>query len=236
VLILDTSTELIVWIGQAVSAADRDLAIEYAIRLNGALSLSYSGRDPNLNIIRMDCNGERLFLTRYFDDWVQPKPKAVIDVEVAQLTETRHQAWRVLNKQEKEIAAVAAKELEAELELEAIASEPLKASYRKSTIRGSLELNQFDELFDQLSLEQSYTPVARPESATTKRQGWQRNPNDPIYKHAELIKMKDGINVAAKELYLSDDDFAGVFGMVREQFYKMPLWKQQSDKKKVQLF
>ena len=231
-MILDTSFELIVWIGQAVSAYDRDMAIEYAVRLNAALSLA-DGRDVNQNIIRMDANGERLYFTRYFEDWIDVKVKNVVEIDAQYLCETRHQAWRAANKEQKQIAAAAAAEDEPVAYTDV---EVAKSNNRKSMVRNSIQLDQFDELFDSLSLEQSMTPVQRPESTSIKRPAYVRNPNDPIYTRFELKDMKVGINVAAKEYYLSDEEFFELFKQDREGFYRMPLWKQQMEKKKYHLF
>ena len=235
VMILDTTYELIVWIGQAVSAYDRDMAIEYAIRLNAALSLA-DGRDANQNIIRMDANGERLYFTRYFDDWAGVKNKLVSDIDVQYLCETRHQAWRAANREQKEPALATVELKSHELTEPTTDIEIAKANNRKSMAPNAIQLDQFDELFESLSLEQSLQPVQRPESASIKRPAHIRNPNDPIYTRAELKDMKVGINVAAKEYYLCDEEFMELFKQDRESFYNMPLWKQQMEKKKYQLF
>ena len=46
----------------------------------------------------------------------------------------------------------------------------------------------------------------------------------------------DGINVAARELYLHPSDFLSVFGMTKDAFAALPKWKQQNLKKKFKLF
>lgn len=38
------------------------------------------------------------------------------------------------------------------------------------------------------------------------------------------------------QAYLSDEEFQNVFGMAKEDFYKLPKWKQDMQKKKVDLF
>ena len=38
------------------------------------------------------------------------------------------------------------------------------------------------------------------------------------------------------QAYLSDEEFQTVFGMAKEAFYKLPKWKQDIQKKKVDLF
>ncbi|CAA2983296.1 Villin-2 [Olea europaea subsp. europaea] len=45
-----------------------------------------------------------------------------------------------------------------------------------------------------------------------------------------------GIDFKRREAYLSDEDFLTVMGMVKDEFYKLPKWKQDIHKKKVDLF
>ncbi|RZC83466.1 hypothetical protein C5167_046252 [Papaver somniferum] len=45
-----------------------------------------------------------------------------------------------------------------------------------------------------------------------------------------------GIDFKQREAYLSDEEFQTVLGMTREAFYKQPKWKQDMQKKKVELF
>ncbi|XVE75601.1 hypothetical protein DITRI_Ditri12bG0106500 [Diplodiscus trichospermus] len=45
-----------------------------------------------------------------------------------------------------------------------------------------------------------------------------------------------GIDFKRREAYLSNEEFQTVFGMAKEAFYKMPKWKQDMQKKKVDLF
>ncbi|PNY08474.1 villin-2-like protein [Trifolium pratense] len=45
-----------------------------------------------------------------------------------------------------------------------------------------------------------------------------------------------GIDHKRREAYLSDEEFQTVFGMVKEDFYKLPRWKQEMLKKKLELF
>jgi hypothetical protein len=58
------------------------------------------------------------------------------------------------------------------------------------------------------------------------------------FEAATLKEMKgsDGIDPTVKEKYLSDDDFLSLFGMSKDAFAAMPLWRRQQQKKKVGLF
>lgn len=221
------------WVGQGVSAYDRDLSIEYGIRLNKALSLS-DGRDPDNNVIRLDSGGERLLFTRYFPDWIEYSSKAYVDVERPHLTEVRAAALRAalkLSKAEEDKERLAA-EVIAEVE-----APPLPASTNKrASMRGNeLKLDEYDDLFNSLTMTESVFE-AKDKRSSMRANKSLRDPNTPTFSVDVLRKMKDGVNLQTKEMYLSDPDFESVFGCDRDEFYNMPLWKQHAKKKEVGIF
>lgn len=58
-----------------------------------------------------------------------------------------------------------------------------------------------------------------------------------LYSYSELAKRKvDEVDPAKKEAYLEDEVFAGLFGMSKEAFQALPLWRQQAKKKELSLF
>lgn len=46
----------------------------------------------------------------------------------------------------------------------------------------------------------------------------------------------EGVDPARREAYLTDGEFAAGFGMLREEFYQLPKWRQQNLKKTLHLF
>ncbi|XP_053119800.1 villin-like protein isoform X2 [Hemicordylus capensis] len=48
--------------------------------------------------------------------------------------------------------------------------------------------------------------------------------------------LPEGVDPAKKEYYLSDADFCDIFGKTKDEFYQMPKWKQQNEKKQYGLF
>jgi len=46
----------------------------------------------------------------------------------------------------------------------------------------------------------------------------------------------DGVDPTSKEQHLSDDDFAAVFGMSKEEFNGMAAWKRKKAKQQHGLF
>ncbi|KAK4755401.1 hypothetical protein SAY87_009158 [Trapa incisa] len=61
-----------------------------------------------------------------------------------------------------------------------------------------------------------------------------------IFSYDQLRAKSDnpvtGIDFKRREAYLSDEEFESVLGMVKEDFYKLPRWKQDMYKKKADLF
>ncbi|KAG8573261.1 hypothetical protein GDO81_012337 [Engystomops pustulosus] len=68
----------------------------------------------------------------------------------------------------------------------------------------------------------------------------QSNGNETFDKSLLLNKLAedlpDGVDPSKKEMYLSDAEFANIFGMPKAQFYTLPKWKQQNMKKQFGLF
>nr|XP_056712959.1 villin-like protein [Euleptes europaea] len=48
--------------------------------------------------------------------------------------------------------------------------------------------------------------------------------------------MPEGVDPSKKEYYLSNADFCDIFGKTKDEFYQMPKWKQQNEKKQFGLF
>lgn len=63
--------------------------------------------------------------------------------------------------------------------------------------------------------------------------------NVVFYTHEQLKHpgpFPDGVDVTKRETYLSPEDCVKLFGMTKEELAKMPKWKRNNLKKKVQLF
>ncbi|GLE02953.1 hypothetical protein PINS_up011832 [Pythium insidiosum] len=56
------------------------------------------------------------------------------------------------------------------------------------------------------------------------------------FSYEQLLAGVDGIDITARESYLSDAEFLKVMGHSKNEFYKLPKWRQQSKKKEVNLF
>lgn len=58
------------------------------------------------------------------------------------------------------------------------------------------------------------------------------------YPLTELVErpLPEGVDPTHLEMYLSDEDFASSFAMTKEEFSKLPIWKQTDLKKEKCLF
>lgn len=66
-------------------------------------------------------------------------------------------------------------------------------------------------------------------------------PGEIVFYSYEQLKVKstdpvEGINYKEREVHLSDTEFEQVLGMTKSEFYTQPKWKQDMQKKKVDLF
>ncbi|XP_025033414.1 villin-like protein, partial [Python bivittatus] len=52
----------------------------------------------------------------------------------------------------------------------------------------------------------------------------------------KVDELPEGVDPTQKEYYLSDPDFYDIFGKTKHEFYQMPKWKQQNEKKQYGLF
>ncbi|KAJ8534232.1 hypothetical protein K7X08_007556 [Anisodus acutangulus] len=76
--------------------------------------------------------------------------------------------------------------------------------------------------------------------AETNEEDSELKPPEEVFSYEQLKAKSEnpaaGIDTKRREAYLSDEEFESVLGMTKEAFYKMPKWKQDVHKKKVDLF
>ncbi|CAM0873252.1 unnamed protein product [Alopecurus aequalis] len=80
----------------------------------------------------------------------------------------------------------------------------------------------------------------RTEPDVSQEETANENGGETIFSYDRLIsKSTDpvrGIDTKRRESYLSDSEFQTVFGVTKEEFYQQPRWKQELQKRKVDLF
>ena len=58
----------------------------------------------------------------------------------------------------------------------------------------------------------------------------------PVEELRAMRTVEAGIDLSRNEMYLSPEDFEAEFGVAREAFLAMPVWRQRERKKHVDLF
>ncbi|CAH9079383.1 unnamed protein product [Cuscuta epithymum] len=115
-----------------------------------------------------------------------------------------------------------------------------KASFEGSGSKGSSpvvakeETNEFQPVLETNSKDHDESKI---------EEDWDNNDKEggqTTFSYEQLRAKSDnpvtGIDFKRREAYLSDEDFEAVLGMGKEAFYKLPKWKQDMHKRKVDLF
>ncbi|KAF5772063.1 putative villin/Gelsolin, ADF-H/Gelsolin-like domain superfamily [Helianthus annuus] len=233
ILILDTRAEVIVWIGQAVDQKEKKNALEYGQKYI-ELAESLDGLSPHVPLYKVTEGNEPCFFTVYFS-WEASKtsiPGNSFQKKVTILFGAGHSAGHA-NKGggSQRRAAVAA--LSGVLTNEkTIADEPPPADEPEQSeeapeepVEPSEPIPEDDDSEPKVAIEEDENGILSSQSTFTYEQ--------------VRVKSEDtvpGIDLKRREAYLSVEEFESVLGMTKEEFYKLPKWKQDLTKKKVDLF
>ncbi|KAF1327086.1 Villin-like protein, partial [Globisporangium splendens] len=108
--------------------------------------------------------------------------------------------------------------------------DPYEARLKK--LKEEKEKNQPKDLPGTVSSESFQAPpVAPPAPVKAVATGSGEN-----FTYEQLVAGVDGIDITIKETYLSDAEFLEVMGVSKDEFAKLPKWKQVAKKKEVKLF
>uniref|UniRef100_A0A2P2MLP7 HP domain-containing protein n=1 Tax=Rhizophora mucronata TaxID=61149 RepID=A0A2P2MLP7_RHIMU len=116
---------------------------------------------------------------------------------------------------------------------------PAEGKSETSEAEGSEEVSEVKDREEVASVSESIGEESEP------KQGAQQDENasgssqstfsyDRLKAHSE--NPVTGIDFKRREAYLSEEEFQTVFGLTKEAFYKLPRWKQDMQKKKLDLF
>ncbi|KAL5719708.1 Villin-2 [Ranunculus cassubicifolius] len=110
----------------------------------------------------------------------------------------------------------------------------------KDESASEVEESQEVEVKEPETVEESI-PESNGEDAVVKQEEQTYESTDGAVFTYDQLKAKStnpvtGIDFKQRETYLSDEEFESVLGMTKEAFYKQPKWKQDMQKKKVDLF
>ena len=232
IFILDNMSEAIVWVGESVSPQDKDIAIDFAVRLNKDMA-SVDGRSPDSVVVKVQSGYEKLIFTQHFSDWREDSTPKADEFQKTVLKELLSLNKKPDSKAEEENYPAST--------AEAPSTEIIPA--KATTAQDSSTVTNGKQESEPVSILPSSAKVAaRLKSAVPAVEYDYKPRSEPKeYKYEprpveELKRAQDGIDVTRKEYYLDDLVFQEMFGMTKQDFDKLPKWKQHAKKKVVGLF
>lgn len=109
--------------------------------------------------------------------------------------------------------------------------DPYEARLKK--LKEEKEKNRPKDAVGTVSSETFRAPAAAPPAPVKVAAS---NGKGETFTYEQLVAGVDGIDLTNKESYLSDAEFREVMGTTKDEFAKLPKWKQQAKKKEVKLF
>ncbi|KAE9023440.1 Villin-1 [Phytophthora rubi] len=236
VFILDTYTSLYVWIGAGANEPERREAMALAEKY---LAVAKSdGRGEGTPIVAVHCNEEPLMFTSNFLAWDSEffTRNEFLDPYKARLQKLKEEKEKnapkdlpgtitnedIREKETPEPAPVAARVIPV------LPTEPPAAPISPKAAPVSPKAAPVSPKATPASPQAA--PAAAPVSAkATGRSG-------ETFSYEQLKAGVEGIDITVKESYLTDAEFLTVMEMSKDDFAKLPKWKQQAKKKDTGLF
>ncbi|KAA8517109.1 hypothetical protein F0562_017402 [Nyssa sinensis] len=216
ILILDTHAEVFVWIGQSVDPKEKQNVFE-----NGQtyieMAASLEGLSPSVPLYKITEGNEPCFFTTFFS-WDPAKATAhgnSFQKKVMLLFGAGH----AVENQEKSNAEAKNETTLSELE------DSKEASEVETEVVEPVSESNGDDSVPKQEVEQDENGSESNQSTFSYEQ---------LKAHSE--NPVTGIDFKRREAYLSDEEFQAILGMAKEAFYKLPKWKQDIHKRKVDLF
>jgi advillin len=247
VMLLDTFNQLFVWIGPGADSTERGQAGEIAERYIASAS---DGRDADIPVIEMRAGSETAMFTCHFQGWTARSAEAFSDPYAAkvahlQAEEDARRAAREAAEAQNSAARLKAV-AKAEAKIKSSSPPPEAASASASAAPADPEevsriRNSADDTDTKARLEAAEEERKALIAKLSFREGASIQPGEATFSLEELQECKErssemDIDLSKKELYLSDSDFAEVFGMDKAAFAALPGWKQKNAKKENGLF
>ncbi|KAG9476532.1 villin-like protein [Eleutherodactylus coqui] len=227
VMLLDTWEELFLWIGKSANEYEKKESINSAKEY---LRSHPAGRDLSTPLVTIKQGHEPSTFTGWFNAWDSHKWSSDLSYED-------------MKKNLGDVSAISQ------------ISVDLKNTNLNSTNKLGVPAKTKNDNMD-VPVYQSHTNGGLPQSngdhaSTNGKEGLSLSPlpvdvvtpsNGGLFFDKSLLldknaeELPEGVDPTQKEMYLSDGDFANIFGMPKAQFYQLPKWKQQNIKKQNGLF
>jgi len=212
VMLLDVTSTVYLWIGTGATENEKSSAQQLAERYIAAASAA-DGRSADTPVVLVRAGAEPPMFTCHFIGWDATKRAAFVDPAAARQSSLAEEAAKELQRRE---AAAAA------------------ASAKAAAAVAALELKQHEKSGH------ASEPVAeeKPPAAASGAPAVTIAPGSRVIDIGLLKTMREdsGIDLTAKESYLSDAQFKDALGCSRADYAKLPKWKQADAKKKAGIF
>ncbi|NXO09362.1 VILI protein, partial [Oriolus oriolus] len=222
VMLLDTWEEIFLWVGKASNAQERNEAIASAKEY---LKTHPAGRDLATPIILVKQGYEPLNFTGWFNAWDRYKW-------------SDGKSYEEMKNSLGDVSAIS----EIKVDLNNLSLN--KRTLSTTNLDGSGTASASSEYKSHFSHSDSnsYSNSNSSNYNSSSHSSPAVVPNgEGIYSrevlmHRTVDELPEGVDPTKKECYLSDADFHDIFGKSKDEFYQMPKWKQQNEKKQFGLF
>ncbi|KAL2653478.1 hypothetical protein R1flu_021606 [Riccia fluitans] len=266
VMILDTFTELYVWVGQHASAEEKEHALDFAQEHLDS-KVAQDGMSPKATIYKIPEGCEPIFFTSYFN-WRAIKVMA--DTYSKRLAKL--QGRKIVATEHPEDGATQRKSAMAALS-SVFGSPPEHPTSPRSSIGGSprtpsshinsassqraaalaalsAALGQPQAESSSFAPDADWVAVSSPSvksedggsevGTVTEEELEESTSGDGKFEYERLRATSAnpvrGIDLRKRESYLSEEAFEKLFNMKKEKFYELPKWKQDQRKRVLDLF
>lgn len=227
VMLLDTWEELFLWIGKSANEYEKNESINSAKEY---LKSHPAGRDLSTTIITIKQGHEPPTFTGWFDAWDSHKwssdpsyedmKKNLSDVSAISQMSVDLQNTN-LNSTNKPGAKVKTENISVNV-----------PAYQSHANGGQPQSNGNHASTNGTQAPSQNLPKVEVLTQSNGNQFFDKS----LLLHKNAEELPEGVDPSKKEFYLSDGDFANIFGMPKTQFYQLPKWKQQNIKKQNGLF
>ena len=213
VMLLDVGNTVFLWVGNGATENEKASSQQLAERYIAAASAA-DGRSPDTPVLSVRAGAEPPMFKCHFIGWDDTKAAAFVDPALMRQNSLAEAAAKVVA--EKEAAAAA-------------------ASAKAAAAVAALEL-QRKEKAQPVAEAADAAPASAP--APVGRASVTVPPGSKIVPLAQLKELREdsGLDLTAKETYLSDAEFAQALGCSKADFAKLPKWKQGDAKKKAGIY
>ena len=213
VMLLDVGNTVFLWVGNGATENEKASSQELAERYIAAAAAA-DGRSPDTPVLAVRAGAEPPMFKCHFIGWDDAKAAAFVDPAL---------------QRQNSLAEAAAK---AQADKEAAAA---AASAKAAAAVAALEL-QRKEKAQPAAEAAAEAPASAP--APVGRASVTVAPGTKVIPWAQLKELREdsGLDLTAKETYLSDAEFKQALGCTKADFAKLPKWKQGDAKKKAGIF